>query len=59
MASTQDPTIRIGDAESKKVLIEIRAKGEERKDGSYYFRNLINKGPLFVTLTDISSAKIS
>ena len=59
MASTQDPTIRISDAESKKVLIEIRAKGEERKDGSYYFRNLINKGPLFVTLTDISSAKIN
>jgi hypothetical protein len=54
MASTQDPTIRIGDPKSKKVLVEIRAKGEERKDGSYYFRNLINKGPLFVELTDIS-----
>jgi hypothetical protein len=52
MASTQEPTIRIGDPKSKKVLVEIRAKGEEKKNG-YYFRNIINKGPLFVTLTDI------
>jgi len=53
MASTQEPTIRIGDPKSKKVLVEIRAKGEEKKNG-YYFRNIINKGTLFVTLTDIS-----
>lgn len=59
MASTQEPTIRIGDGESKQVLVEIRAKGEKKASGGYYFRNIINKGPLFVTITDISSAKIS
>ena len=53
MASTKEPTIRIGDPKSRKVLVEIRAKGEEKKNG-YYFRNIINKGPLFVELTDIS-----
>lgn len=52
MASTAEPTIRIGDPKTKKVLVEIRAKGEEKKNG-YYFRNIINKGPLFVELTDI------
>ena len=59
MAPTQEPTIRISDGESKKTLVEIRAKGEMKASGKYYFRNIINKGPLFVTLTDISSAKIS
>lgn len=53
MASTQDPTLRVIDTKSKKALFEIRAKGEEKKTG-YYFRNIINKGPLFITLTDIS-----
>ena len=59
MASTQEPTIRIGDGESKQVLVEIRAKGEKKASGGYYFRNIINKGPLFVTITDTSSVKIS
>ena len=59
MAPTQEPTIRISDGESKKTLVEIRAKGEMKASGKYYFRNIINKGPLFVTLTNISSAKIS
>lgn len=54
MASTQEPTLRVIDTKSKKALFEIRAKGEEKKNG-YYFRNIINKGPLFVTLTDVSS----
>jgi hypothetical protein len=56
MASTAEPTLRIIDTESNKALIEIRAKGEEKANGNYYFRNLINKGPLFVKLTDVSKA---
>lgn len=54
MATTADPTIRVGDPETKKVLFEIRLKTEKKRDGSLYFRNLINKGKLFVTLTDIA-----
>jgi len=59
MAPTQDPTLRIVDTHSKKALIEFRAKGEEKASGSYYFRNIINKGPLFVTLTNIKKSKES
>lgn len=54
MAPTQDPTLRILDGTSGKVLVEIRAKGEKQKAG-YYFRNIINKGPLFVQLTNIAN----
>ena len=57
MASTSDPTIRVGDPETKKVLFEIRLKTEKKRDGSLYFRNLINKGKLFVTLTNIAKSK--
>lgn len=54
MADTKEPTLRIVDTKSKKALIEVRAKGEEKASGAYYFRNIINKGPVFVKLTDIS-----
>jgi hypothetical protein len=42
------------DGTSGKVLVEIRAKGEKQKAG-YYFRNIINKGPLFVQLTNVAN----
>lgn len=57
MASTADPTLRVGDPKTRKVLFEIRLKTEKKKDGSLYFRNLINKGKLFVALTNVAKSK--
>ena len=53
MAGTSEPTLRINDATTNKMFVEIRAKGEEKANGSVYFRNIVNKGPLFSALTNI------
>ena len=53
MAKTQEPIINIGDPKTKKVLIQFRAKGEAKPNNNFYFRNLVNKGKLFVELTNI------
>jgi len=53
MANTEDPSLVIQDADSGDILVSVRARSEERESG-YYFRNVIDKGRLFVKLTDIS-----
>lgn len=56
MAKTQEPIINIGDPKTKKVLIQFRAKGEAKPNNNFYFRNLVNKGKLFVELTNIANS---
>ena len=56
MAGTSEPTLRINDAITNKMFVEIRAKGEEKANGSVYFRNIVNKGPLFSALTNIKKS---
>lgn len=49
-----NPQIEIFDVSSDQELFRFRSKREKKKDGSWYIRNYIEKGPLLGYLTDIN-----